>query len=142
VALYRYYNSASGNYFYTTDENELTDPVKGDPLWQFDWLQGYVYTQQVPGTVPLYHYYNAQTGQHFYTTDFNELGNGSAGYTLDYVLAYVYDHQVPGTVPFNRYVHVNTSQHFYTPYDDLNKVRNGSAYKFEWIQCYIYSSMN
>jgi hypothetical protein len=56
----------------------------------FEFIQGYVFPQQVPNTVPLYRYWNPQIVDHFYTIYFSELGNGNFGWQLEQVQCYVY----------------------------------------------------
>jgi len=82
VPFYRFANGHS--HFYSTNLNEGTNAG-----FSQEGTAGYVYTSQVPNSVPLYRYYNAGLDYHFYTTNIAELGNANSGFTLEGIAAYV-----------------------------------------------------
>ena len=82
VPFYRFNDGHS--HFYSTDVNEGTNAG-----YSQEGTAGFVYTTQVPNSVPLYRYYNTGLNYHFYTTDFAELGNGKSGFALEGIAAYV-----------------------------------------------------
>jgi hypothetical protein len=126
-ALYRYFGN--GEHFYTTNWNELGSGRGG---YAYEGIQGYIYTNQQPGTVPLYRYFG--NGEHFYTTNWNELGGGRGGYAYEGIQGYVNPTQQPGTVPLYRYF--GNGDHFYTTnWSELGGGRGG--YGYEGIQCYV-----
>lgn len=135
VALYRYWNPSAGDHFYTTHWGELGPGAHG---WNFEFIQCYIHTTQVPGSVPLYRYWNSVGGDHLYTTDWNELGSGRHGWVFEFVQGYVFPQQVPNTVPLYRYWNPQIVDHFYTIY--FSELGNGNhGWGLEQIQCYVYA---
>ena len=63
--------------------------------YKSEWIAGYCFPTQQPGTIPLYRYYQPHHTDHFYTTNAVEVGMiqwGEArnGYTSEGVQCYVY----------------------------------------------------
>jgi serine/threonine-protein kinase len=132
VALYRYWNSAIGDHFYTTDFAELGSGRSG---YVYEGVQANVLPKQAPGSVPLHRYWNAATGDHFYTTNYGELGAGRSGYVYERVQAYVYPQALPGLRPIYRYWNPTTADHFYTTnFAELGTGKGG--YRSEGIAGY------
>jgi hypothetical protein len=75
--LYRYWNPAVGDHFYTTNWAELNAGRGGFAL---DGVQCRIYPSPAAGTVALHRYWNPGVTDHFYTADFNELGMGRYGW--------------------------------------------------------------
>ena len=86
-AFYRYFNSPSGDHFYTANYGELGAGAHGYVL---EGIQAYIPLQQYAGTIPLYRYWNLQGTDHFYTTNLGELGYGNHGYAYEGIAGYVY----------------------------------------------------
>ena len=96
VPLYRYWNSALGDHFYTTASSEIGTTAPGE-TGQHGYVSkgivGYCFPSSVPGTVPLHRYWSG--GDHFYTTDVAEIGTtaigqaGQYGYRYEGVACYV-----------------------------------------------------
>lgn len=101
IPIYRLYKSQDKNSFYTTSLEELQEKVnkgfKYDNL-KTSYIQGYIYKNEEPGTVPLYRLYKGKDKNSFYTTSFNEvkymqdkgflIDNGKSGYILGYMIPY------------------------------------------------------
>lgn len=125
-ALYRYRNTANGDYLYTTNFGELGDGRNG---WVRETDMGRVWPANGSGLTRVYRYFNGSARRHFYTTDFNELGNGNLGYRLESESFYVYDDDPnapvgpPGAVKMYRYRNSSTGVHFYTI--DWNELGGG-----------------
>jgi hypothetical protein len=142
--LYRYVNpSRNACHFYTTNSAELI-PANGSGQWNFEGIlsSGYLYAQQVAGTVPLLRYYNGKTWDHFYTTDPSEGNNmvNNHGYTQEGSPGYVSTQQVAGAVQLLRYYNLTTLLHFYTT--DINEGNNAVqqlGYVQEISQAFVFS---
>ncbi|MGH7562228.1 MAG: S8 family serine peptidase, partial [Gemmatimonadales bacterium] len=133
VPLFRYWNPANTDHFYTTNWAELGNGRHG---WGYEGIQCFVAQQQAPGTVPLYRYWNPQIGDHFYTTNWAELGGGRYGWGFEGVQCYVYPQPAADRVPLFRYWNGQVGDHFYTTnFGELGYGRYG--YRLEGIQCFV-----
>jgi hypothetical protein len=134
VPLYRYWNAAIADHFYTTSWAELGSGRNG---WAYEGIQGYVLPQPRAGAAPLHRYWNSAIGDHFYTTNYAELGSGRYGWAYEGVQCYVPVSQQAGTVPLYRYWNAGAGDHFYTTnYAELGGGRYG--WVLEGIQCHAY----
>jgi hypothetical protein len=133
TALYRYWNAAITDHFYTTNWSELGPGRYG---WVLEGIQCYIFPQVAPGTVPLYRYWHPGIGDHFYTTNFSELGSGRYGWGYEGIQGYVYNAPAANRVPLYRYWHPAAGDHFYTTnWGELGAGRYG--YRYEGVQCYV-----
>jgi hypothetical protein len=106
VPLYRLCNLVTGDHFYCRKAEEraakLADPTK----WRDEDSAGYVFPQEVPGTVPLYRLYRSDgfVDDHFYCVSDAEAGMAQTqgGYMLEGVEGWVYDREIKETVPLFR----------------------------------------
>ena len=135
VALYRYWNSGTGDHYYTPDFAELR---RGRNGYRYEGVLCYLLPRKGAGSVPLHRYWNPTVSDHFYTTNFNELGNGRFGYNYEGIAGYVYRTTGANRVPLYRYWNAAVADHFYTP--NFNELGNGRyGYVYESIQCYLFS---
>jgi len=135
TALYRYWNSALTDHFYTTNWAELGGGAHG---WASEGIQCYIFPSAALGLVPLYRYWNSALADHFYTTNWAELGNGAHGWAYEGVQGYVRPTPASGSIPLYRYWNSGTADHFYTTvFTELGMGKNG--YAFEGIQCFVHS---
>lgn len=133
VDLFRYWNSAAADHFYTTDWSELGS---GNYGWVYEGVQCRVQPSPDPGTVPLHRYWNPAIADHFYTTNWAELGNGNYGWMYEGVQCYVYPGAQAGTVPLYRYWNPTGGDHFYTT--DWSELGPGKyGWTFEFVQCHV-----
>ncbi|MDQ0641811.1 hypothetical protein QF042_005376 [Pedobacter sp. W3I1] len=116
--LYRFYNWTE-HYYTTTNGNY--------PGYHFEGIEGYLYKEEVNGTVPLYSFYNGT--DHYYTTT----NGGYLGYQFEGVVGYIYINQFPGTVPLYRYY--NYTDHYYATASG-----NYPGYHYEGIAGYLYKT--
>jgi hypothetical protein len=96
----RYWKGApQTDHFYTTSSTEANGVIKAGWVWEPTYSAGYLYTTQVPGSVPLYRLnkFTAQLdGMHYYTSSAAEVASmKAAGFTLDGVAGYVYSAATP-----------------------------------------------
>jgi hypothetical protein len=99
----RYWKGApQTDHFYTTSSAEANEVIKAGWVWEPTYSAGYLYTTQVPGSVPLYRLnkFTAELdGMHYYTSSAAEVASMKAsGFTLDGVAGYIYSTPTP-TVP-------------------------------------------
>ena len=90
------------DHFYTTDQSEA-DLVRSWG-WNYEGIEGHLYTYQVPGTVPLYRLnkWNPTTGDqvHYFATDASDIQSKiSQGYANDGVKGYIYTNVTPNAAP-------------------------------------------
>jgi hypothetical protein len=131
--LYRYWNQAVGDHFYTTSWAELNGGRGGYVL---DGVQCRIFPASTAGTVALHRYWNPGVTDHFYTTDLKELGMGRFGWAYEGVAGFVYPGPAPGALAVHRYWNPTIGDHFYTTsFDELGPGRHGWSYEF--IQCYV-----
>ena len=131
--LYRYWNPAVGDHFYTTNWAELNAGRGGFSL---DGVQCQIHPAPAAGTVALHRYWNPSVTDHFYTIDFNALGMGRFGWIHEGVAGFVYPTSAAGTVPLHRYWNPAAGDHFYTTsFEELGTGRRGWSY--ERVECYV-----
>lgn len=138
-AFFRYYNSGSGDHFYTMNWNELS--AAGFSRWNYEGVQGYIVNHQVANSIPLYRYYNTRNGDHFYTTNWGELGGaGSNGWVYEGIAGYVPTVAASDTANLYRYFNTRSGDHFYTT--NWGELGGGGfgGWVYEGIQCLIYTT--
>ena len=82
VPLYRYYNGANHDHFYTINPHEIgtvVPGVTGRHGYTSERIAAYCYPHSSTGMVPLYRYYNGGASDHFYTTNAAEIGTTVPG---------------------------------------------------------------
>ncbi|EJD47821.1 hypothetical protein AURDEDRAFT_163279 [Auricularia subglabra TFB-10046 SS5] len=93
VPLYRLWNSALQDHFYTQDANERDSLLSSCGTWSYEGVAAYILPQGNCGTVPLYRMVKGGTdNDHFYTVNTAEMVRAvvTYGYTYEYVVGYVW----------------------------------------------------
>jgi hypothetical protein len=67
--LFRFYNTAAGNHFYTANAAERDSVIANLPQYQFEGTAFYVLGADVNLGQPMYRFFNTATGTHFYTAN-------------------------------------------------------------------------
>ena len=117
--VYRFYNTKTGEHFFTIDPNERAN-INAHPQWNYndEGIAFSVYHNQVTNTTPVYRFYNTQTGFHFFTIDPNERANVNAhpawGYNDEGIAFYAYPSQQSSAVSVYRFYNTKTGEHFFT----------------------------
>jgi len=111
--------------------------------YNYKGIIGYIYTSQIPGTVPLYMLYNSHAGDHFYTISPNG-ANPIGDWQPKKIIGYVYSESgQTDRLPLYRWYKSKPNKpkktdHFYTT--TSNEPTSGSGYSFERIECYVPKS--
>ena len=156
--LFRYFNGAVSDHFYTRNAAEIGTTVNGT-MGRFGYKSEgtagkcLIEKDAAGKAVPLYRYWNPGNKDHFYTTNANEIGKiipgqvGKFGYTSEGITCWVYRNanDYPGIVPLYRYWRAASSDHFYTTnageigVTEANKVGK-FGYTSEGIAGYIFKA--
>ncbi len=83
--FFRWYNPATGDYFYTHER----DCTKAPMGYIFEGSLGNIATSKLEGTKALYRWYNSKTRRHFYTPRDNPEGMSQKGFYFDGIAGYV-----------------------------------------------------
>lgn len=93
-AVYRFWSPERGDHLYTTNVNEKPKN------YRFEGVSGYVFSQQMPNTVPIYRSAQLSIGSHYYTTANDD--PTKYGYVDEGILGYAYPSTVAGASPWYR----------------------------------------
>jgi ubiquitin len=119
VPVFRYYNGATKDHFYTHNAGEIgttQQGATGNHGYSCEGILGHLYPNPTGASVPVYRYWHAGKSDHFYTTNPAEIGTtqqgavGNHGYASEGILGYA---PLP-VVPVFRYFNGATHDHFYT----------------------------
>jgi uncharacterized protein YkwD len=133
TALYRYWNPAITNHIYITTRHDVNMAGQG---YCYEGIEGYLYPNKVPGTVPLCLYYSHPRADHFYTIDCDDGKWAGHTYTRYGQVGYVDPISRPGyNTPLHRYWNAGWLDHFYTITPN-----NYGGYAFEGYEGYVYKS--
>ncbi|KAF7351969.1 hypothetical protein MVEN_01159000 [Mycena venus] len=135
VPLYRMYNGAAFDHFYTTSASEVITAVENDG-YVLEGVSAAVFPTQQGTTLPLYRLYSAGAHDHFYTSVANrdsapavaftdemnhrtnpverDFFTTNNGYKWEGTAALVYTTQICGSVPLYRLYAASHVDHFYT----------------------------
>ncbi len=137
-------------HFYTANKAERDSLIKdfrdGYSAFFDEGIEGYLFPNQVPGTVPLYRLYKDPM-KHFYTTVAKEKGKAinKDGYRFENIVGYVSAVQISGTTPLYRAYRATVGKigddHFYTIKEDEKfGAINKYGYIDDGITCYVWTS--
>jgi hypothetical protein len=122
VPVYRYYQEASHDHFYTANAGEIgaTDVGQvGNHGYKCEGVLGYVSASEFPGSVAILRYFHEAQKNHFYTASPQEIGTtnvgavGNHGYKFEGVVGYAYPAQ-HDLAPVHRYWNAPKTDHLYT----------------------------
>jgi hypothetical protein len=131
-AIYRYYDAAIGDYFYTNQWNELGP---GTSAYVYQGVMGRFYgTDREIGMIPMYRSYNPSNGLHFYTSSQTEATN--AGYMIEGMVGYMYATSRRSTLPVYRYYRPSTGAHFYST-NTAELGQGGNGWTLEGVVGYV-----
>ncbi len=92
AAVYRFYNTQSGSYFYTSNVAERDQVIAQFQTYQYENAAFSAHTKAAPGLVAVHRFYNRKSDSHVYTSDANAIAAmqaDSATYSDDGIAWYV-----------------------------------------------------
>jgi hypothetical protein len=99
VPVYRLFHPTLAKHLYTVNPMEWETAITRD-RYIAEGVVGYLYADQVPGTVPLYRLYHFGVADHFYTNDPLEVDLAvAAGYVPEAIIGYVPAEEDPEVWP-------------------------------------------
>ncbi|MBK9471825.1 MAG: RHS repeat protein [bacterium] len=119
--LYRLYNAADTDHFYTTNDGQLN--IAENSLFRRERVEGFVSTRRFAGAgmAEVFRFYDPVLRCHYYTLDGpGETGLGvvdgliSAGYLYEGIAGFAMGDAQPGLVPVYRVSKTDASDHLYT----------------------------
>ncbi|KAJ6608973.1 hypothetical protein B0H10DRAFT_2226382 [Mycena sp. CBHHK59/15] len=140
VPLYRDWNSAISDHFYTTDLAEYNSANAGG--YTPEGIRSLVFSTQVAGSVQFIRLWNGNTGvgDHFYTTNATEAQAATGGgYVIENkATMYIYPTQLCGSVPLYRLYSQGGTDHFYTISATERDGAAAGEWTYEWIAGYVF----
>lgn len=135
VALFRLYNSNTGEHFYTASSQERA-AVLSNSVWHDEGVAAYVFPTGGSGRLPLYRFFQtAPPGKHFYTLDSS--GEGAPNLAPEGIAAYVSDGSHEGAAPLFRWFNAVSGDHFYTlNFHEVGSATSG-AFRLEGIAAWV-----
>jgi hypothetical protein len=147
IPAYRFNNTRTGAYFYTTSETERTTVATTlSPPFQFDGPAFSVASAFAPGLSSVHRFYNTRTGVHFYTISEEERANVVASlphFTYEGVAYYASQVAGAGLRPLYRFYIPSRGFHFYTASEaerDIVIASRVIVYTYEGIGYYVLAS--
>ena len=131
--VYRWWNSATNDHFYTTDPGGEFAPSTG---YAYEGAPFHTFPEGTAGTTALFRWYGPAPSEHFYTTDPSGELAPRLGYQPQGVLGYVAVAPVPGAVALHRWWHVDRADHFYTT-DATGEIAVHLGYVYEGGTGYV-----
>ncbi|MGA9777239.1 MAG: HEAT repeat domain-containing protein [Limisphaerales bacterium] len=140
AALKLYWNGRTDNFTAATQVSEDDARAKG---YGFVRVEGYVFTDQSPGTVPLKQFWNAKRHDYFLTaTARGEQNAEKAGYKFVRIEGYVYATRQPGTVPLKLFLSNKRRDHFTTSSLQGEQDARAAGYRFVRTEGYVIPERN
>ncbi|KAJ7243844.1 hypothetical protein B0H12DRAFT_1236324 [Mycena haematopus] len=137
VPVYRDFNDAIEDHFYTTNVTEYN--VANTNGYFAEDQRFAVFPTAVASTVHLIRLFNGGISDHFYTTNASEASNAASaagGYDIENLTPmYIYSSQICGSVPLYRSYSPTNTDHFYTTSETERDTMTG--YNFELIAGYV-----
>lgn len=145
TAVYRFFNTATGAHFFTSNAGERDYVIRTYPTFNYEGTAFYAYGNPTAGQNTVFRFFNRVTGAHFYTID-----QGERDYVIGNYPAFQYEGPIwygqttsgNGSIPIYRFFNTRTGAHFYT----VNAAErdfvlaNYSDFKFEGIAYNVWSS--
>ncbi|KAJ7818618.1 hypothetical protein B0H14DRAFT_1083748 [Mycena olivaceomarginata] len=135
VPVFRDFNDAVGDHFYTTNNTEYSAANSGGYFPEGPRFA--VFPTAVSSTTHLIRLWNGDATDHFYTTNTSEANSAAAGgYTIESLTPmFIYSTQLCGSVPLYRSWSPTNRDHFYTT--SATERDGETGYTFELIAGYV-----
>jgi hypothetical protein len=109
--------------------------------YQLVYAEGFVFAQQLPGTVALDNYYSAARGDHLLVaTAESRAAAVAAGYTFVRTEGYAYPTAQPGTVALKQYWRGDRGDNFATANTAAQSIALAEGYTFVRDEAYVFAS--
>jgi len=117
TAVYRFFNTATGAHFFTSNAGERDYVIRTYPSFNYEGTAFYAYGNPTAGQNTVFRFFNRVTGAHFYTID-----QGERDYVIGNYPAFQYEGPIwyaqttsgNGSIPIYRFFNRRTGAHFYT----------------------------
>jgi hypothetical protein len=131
---------------YRTDHASVATQVGrnsvAEAAYAFAYVDGWLFDQPAPGTVPLKLYYNSSRLDNFtLATSASESAAQGSGYYLARTEGYVYPTQQPGTVPLKTFWSHERQDHMMTSSARGEAAALESGYQFVRIEGYVFQDV-
>ncbi len=142
--VYRFFNTQSGNHFYSRDEFEANSILTNLPHFR---LEGPAFKAADPSNGPtadVFRFFNTGNGAHLFTQDTDERDFVIANldhFNFEGVAYQGHPDPVEGSIPLYRFLNTQTGSHFYTTNENEknNIIATASdLYNFENIAYHVY----
>ena len=142
--VYRFFNTQSGNHFYSRDEVEANSILTNLPHFR---LEGPAFKAADPSNGPtadVFRFFNTGNGAHLFTQDTDERDFVIANldhFNFEGVAYQGHPDPVEGSLPLYRFLNTQTGSHFYTTNENEknNIIATASdLYNFENIAYHVY----
>jgi hypothetical protein len=138
--LQRFWDASELHHFYTSSKEEAAKAALENPDFISEPSLGYIYSTQIPETVPLYRLWNSAYNSHLFTTDISERDSlAASGWVYEKIEGYVYSSEGENRVPLHRYHHTIIRDNFYTT-NELEKWKIDTSfpdYQYVGIEGYL-----
>jgi len=130
VPLQLLYSPTRQDYFSAAREVDIRNAMTApDARYQFIRVQGYVFAEPTPGTIPLELYWNdARQDNLSATTPESRREAEASGYAAVGRQGYIFTDPRPGTVPLELYYNNNSEDGFLVSNDQDRRVAESSGY--------------
>lgn len=143
-AIYRFYNSSSGSYFYTISVSERDSIVLNYPTFKYEGPAYSASPTPSAGLFPVYRFRNLANGSYLWTIYEDERNSIKSNYSTSFVEEgvawYAYQSQATGALPLYRFRNLTNSTYFYTANEaEKNNVLAvyGTTFAFEGVAYYV-----
>jgi V8-like Glu-specific endopeptidase len=128
--VYRFYDTATGDHFYTTSPGEKAQIQASLPTYRYEGA-GWASPDAGAGTTDVYRFYDTASGTHFFTTSAAErdtIVRTLSNYRYEGVAFQAYtDTSAPGTFALERFYNTQNGQHHYATPQEAAQMLQGSA---------------
>jgi hypothetical protein len=146
VAVFRFYNTATGAHFYTTDVGEREQVYRTAPSMSPEGEAFYAASAASTGLSPVHRFFNTRTGVHFYTISEEERDSVVANLPQFHYEGVAYHASlVPavGFKPLYRFFLRSQGVHFYTASEEESQsvqANMAATHQYEGVGYYVMDS--
>lgn len=128
--VYRFYDTTTGDHFYTTDPSEKASIQGSLPTFRYEGA-AFASTDKGAGTVDIYRFYDTVSGNHFFTASTTERDGILKSLPTFHYEGVAFeahaDASTPGAFALERFYNASTGQHHYATPQEAANMLAGSA---------------